>query len=375
LDINKFKNSLSENFEYLTKQLITCIGNKRSLLPNIHTTVLHIKKRLKKNHLRILDAFSGSGIVSRYFKQHAKYLATIDIEDYATVIARCYLKNKSEINLSAIKKIVINFNNIVENVEFPMGFIEEMYAPKSINHITKDDRVFYTPNNARRIDNYRRLIMDLPISIQNLFIGPLLSEASIHTNTSGVFKGFYKDKKTKVGRFGGTNGDALKRILGQIQLAVPILSQYECEVDVFQGDANKIAPTLKDLDLVYLDPPYNQHPYGSNYFMLNLIANYKKPEKVSKVSGIPVDWRRSKYNSRSYFYDQFYNLLKSLQSRFLIISFNNEGFISRNDIIQMLKHIGSVEITDIKYNTFRGCRNINNREKYVNEQLFLVEKF
>ncbi|MDR0684304.1 MAG: DNA adenine methylase [Spirochaetaceae bacterium] len=39
------------------------------------------------------------------------------------------------------------------------------------------------------------------------------------------------------------------------------------------GDSNKIINNIPEVDLAYLDPPYNQHPYGSNYFMLNLILD------------------------------------------------------------------------------------------------------
>jgi len=53
------------------------------------------------------------------------------------------------------------------------------------------------------------------------------------------------------------------------------------------------------VDLIYLDPPYNQHPYGSNYFMLNLICTNERPHTLSKVSGIPGDWNKSQYNYKN----------------------------------------------------------------------------
>ena len=65
---------------------------------------------------------------------------------------------------------------------------------------------------------------------------------------------------------------------------------------MLQEDANAVARRLKGLDLVYVDPPYNQHPYGSNYFMLDLLLRYERPERISRVSGIPADWQRSGYN-------------------------------------------------------------------------------
>ena len=47
-----------------------------------------------------------------------------------------------------------------------------------------------------KIDTIRKAIDSVPESYKKFFLAPLLYEASVHTNTSGVFKGFYKDKNT-----------------------------------------------------------------------------------------------------------------------------------------------------------------------------------
>lgn len=366
--------ALREHPAYLARQLITCIGNKRALLGAIDSAVALVKQRLGKQHLRIFDAFAGSGIVSRFFKGHAVYLVSNDLEDYAATIARCFLRNRSEVKLPELRGIVRDLNARVDTVKFPPGFIEEMYAPRSEEQITAADRVFYTRRNARRLDNYRRLLDGVADDHRELLLGPLLSEASIHANTSGVFKGFYRDRHSKLGRYGGTNGDALQRIRGEIVLEPPILSRFECECDVLQGDANEIAGRIPDLDLAYLDPPYNQHPYGSNYFMLNLLIHYRRPEHISRVSGIPADWRRSDYNKRTKSLLCFRELLRKLNAKFILISFNNEGFITREQMLTMLAELGTVTTLDVRYNTFRGCRNLKNRSIHVTEQLFLVER-
>ena len=69
-----------ENPEYLSRQLITYIGNKRALLGQIGGAVEQVKRRLGKDRLRVFDAFSGSGVVSRYFKAHASLLISNDLE-------------------------------------------------------------------------------------------------------------------------------------------------------------------------------------------------------------------------------------------------------------------------------------------------------
>jgi len=189
-----------------------------------------------------------------------------------------------------------------------------------------------------------------------------------------VFKGFYKNRRTQAGQFGGSGSDALGRILGTIVLDVPVLSRFECEIEVFKRDANALARELGDLDVAYLDPPYNQHPYGSNYFMLNLIANYRRPAEVSAVAGIPTDWQRSGYNVRSRSLPLLCDLAETIDSRFLLVSFNDEGFIAPAEMRAMLERLGTVDVIETQYNAFRGSRNFDRRSIHVTEQLFLVEK-
>jgi len=365
---------IGEDPDYRSRQLITYIGNKRALLGQIGSAVERVKRRLSKSRLRVFDAFSGSGVVSRFFKAHASHLISNDIEDYAAVTARCYLRNRRTVDLAAISEVVADLNARVATETLPPGFIEEMYSPRDEARITKEDRVFYTRDNARRLDNYRRLVDSVPCDMRDMLLGPLLSEASIHANTAGVFKGFYKNRHTQVGQFGGSGSDALVRIMGEIKLEPPVLSNFECDYEVLQEDANAAAGQVKALDLAYIDPPYNQHPYGSNYFMLNLLVRYQRPTHVSRVSGIPTDWRRSGYNVRTKSLPLLRHLLRTIDAPFLLVSFNNEGFISPDKMRAMLSKIGSVDVLETQYNAFRGSRNFNNRSVHVTEHLFLVER-
>ncbi|MBI4700836.1 MAG: DNA adenine methylase [Deltaproteobacteria bacterium] len=342
---------MAEDPDYLSRQLLTYIGNKRALLGHIGRAVERVKRRLGKVRLRVFDAFSGSGVVSRFLNAHSSLLISNDLEDYAAVTGRCYLRNRSTIDLPAISRVVADLNARVTTEPMPPGFIEELYAPRDENRITREDRVFYTKTNARRLDSFRRLIDTAPREMKDLLLGPLLSAASIHANTAGVFKGFYRNRETGLGQFGGSGSDALFRILGEIRLEVPVLSNFECEHEVLHEDANAVARRLRGLDLAYIDPPYNQHPYGSNYFMLNLLVRYDRPQHISRVSGIPTDWRP-----------------------FLLISFNNEGFISPHEMRSLLDTMGALDVVETPYNAFRGSRNLNNRAIHVTEQLFLVER-
>ncbi|MDI6756548.1 MAG: DNA adenine methylase [Endomicrobiia bacterium] len=367
-------NPLSENNDYLSEQLITYIGGKRSLLEFIGDGLAPVKKKLNKSKLKIFDVFSGSGIVARYMKRHAELLIVNDMEKYSEVVNKCYLTNKSRVDQKILKEVHSHLLHKLRHRDLREGFICELYAPKDADDIKSDERVFYTPRNAKYIDTARQYIEELPEELKKYFIAPLLSEASVHANTSGVFKGFYKNSETNIGQFGGNNRDALTRILGEIELKYPVFSNYECEYRVYRGDSNQVCEQVDDVDVAYIDPPYNQHPYGSNYFMLNLIADYVRPKNISPVSGIPNEWRRSDYNKKKSAYNSLRELSYNLRAKYLLISFNSEGFVKSEDMTDMLKNIGKVEVMETRYNTFRGSRNLNGRGIHVKEYLYLAEK-
>ena len=361
----------NENKKFLSSQLITYIGNKRKLLSLINNGIFYCQKKINKKKMSILDGFAGSGVVSRNLKQFSTILYSNDLESYSFVVNKCYLSNKSEVDIEFIKKTISYLNNNKLNNNLKKGIIEKLYSPKNDDNIEKNERVFYTNKNAFIIDNIIRMIDK--VSNQEFFLAPLLSEASIHSNTSGLFKGFYKNKETGIGQFGGTAENCLDRIKKEIILPVPVFSNYECEVNIYQEDTNNLVKNLPEIDVAYFDPPYNQHPYGSNYFMLNLICNYKEPKKISKTSGIPKEWNRSDYNNKKSKVS-LDCLIRDTKAKFILLSYNNEGIILYDDIICILEKYGKIEILEQSYNTFRASRNLSNRDKKVKEYLFILEK-
>ncbi len=364
--------NIAEDPRFLEEQLITYIGNKRALLPFLGEAITLVRKRLGERKLATLDLFSGSGVVARYLKQDSHTLIANDLESYSRVVNECHLANSTEYDLAELARTLAALEKEIAK-DSARGFITELYAPKNERRITKRDRVFYTRRNALYLDAARRAIGRLPAELQKFFLGPLLSEASVHANTSGVFKGFYKNA-AGVGQFGGDGKDALIRILGGIRLELPVFSRFDCEVRVHQRDANALLDELPEVDLAYIDPPYNQHPYGSNYFMLNLLVDYREPREVSRVSGIPVDWNRSRYNKRPEAEAALFDTIGRCRAKYILLSYNSEGFVPHGDLLAFLAKCGRHRVMSTPYNTFRGSRNLGGRARHVTEYLYLLEK-
>ena len=216
-------------------------------------------------------------------------------------------------------------------------------------------------------------------------LAPLLVEASQHNNTAGVFKGFYKSK-AGIGQFGGEGRNALTRIMGDIVLEVPVFCDREdCEVFISQGDTNRVVKHLpEEMDIVYYDPPYNIHPYGSNYFMLNLINDYKKSPQIQEgVSGISTVWNRSDYNKKSSAAKALDSLIKGTVSKYILISYNNEGIIPIGEFEAILSRYGTVDLKTTEYSTYKASKNTGNgklllsgavREPKTVEMLWVLRK-
>ena len=360
-----------ENGSFLTTQIITYLGNKRKLLDHIAFEVDRILQEMGVEKAIICDLFSGSGVVARKLKQYSSRLYVNDLEKYSYIINDCYLTNRCDFNEDFYQDCLSKILSYPD-VE---GVITQNYAPQNDNDIKDGERVFYTHRNAVRIDTIREAIdVYVPNSYKKYFLAPLLYEASVHVNTSGVFKGFYKSKENNIGKFGGDGENALERICGEIKLSKPVFSNYDTLVTLLNEDANDVVKHLKGLDITYIDPPYNQHPYGSNYFMLNTIIENKLGNNISKVSGIPDDWNKSLYNKKNDVLSVFNELISNLDSKYVIVSYNNEGFMSKDNIIEILSRYGSLVVKDIDYITFRGSRNLNNRSNHTIEYLFILKK-
>lgn len=371
-----FPGTVDFSSPHFSEQLITYIGNKRALLPFINSGIELVKNKLGKKKISCFDGFVGSGATARLLKQHSSLLVVNDLEKYCEVVSRCFLANQSEIDRDYIAENIrwLNANKMV--YADSIGFIEANYAPKNDEKVEPRERVFYTNKNAKIIDSLVRLIDERFSEVErHFFLAPLIVKASIHTNTSGVFKGFHK--KDGVGHFGGAGENALSRIKREINLDIPVFGDTECEVIVRREDINTLVKesTFPEFDLAYFDPPYNQHPYGSNYFMLNIIAGDETAKDIQDgVSGISKRWNRSAYNKRVQAEGAMESLIASTPAKYILISYNDEGIISIDSFRKILSKFGLVDLLQTDYNTYRGSRNLRDRSIKVKELLWLLER-
>lgn len=357
---------------FVNQVMLTCIGNKRKLVDHIRIILSGVADVLGKQKLVLADGFAGSTVVSRMMASMADVLYTNDLELYSHCMAKCFLVTPTEEQQVRIRYHIDTMNGLAEKGPYSKGILSKLYAPQNTNQIQQGERCFYTQENAQILDTLRAYIDTVEPELKWYCLAPLLNKASIHTNTAGVFKGFYKDGP--IGAFGGKDKNALSRILKPIRLDMPIWSKHTFQAHCFQQDINTIVKELPSgIDVMYLDPPYNQHPYGSNYFMLNVLAKNEEPTDISRVSGIPTNWNKSSYNTYLTAFEAMKSLLRDglLKAKYLLISYNNEGILRDADWAKLFQGY-VVKKHSIPYDAFKGSRNLQDRSDKVMEIMYLI---
>jgi adenine-specific DNA-methyltransferase len=357
-------------FDFVMQPMITYIGNKRKLVPWIMEVIEELYPN--RRDLVILDGFAGSGVVSRALMSFCSTLHSNDMEYYSYVLLRCFLETPTEEQKRVIER---HFETIRKLDMSEVGFISRLYSPAETHNVKEGERCFYTRENAMIIDTILKYIFSVDDEIRHYLLGPLIIKASINVNTAGVFRGFYK--KDGVGHFGGAAENALERILAPIRIDMPQWSNSKCLGKCYNSDINDLILGFKDgeLDLIYLDPPYNEHPYASNYFMLNLIALGEEPTEYSKVSGIPKVWNKSTFNGRGSAYNAMLELVRECvkKARYVLISYNNEGLVTEDEWRDIFLELGcNVKVFQKEYDAYHGSRNLAGRAKTVMEIMYLI---
>jgi len=124
-----------ENPSFLTRQLLTYIGNKRGLAGPIEQAIVDARSRVGGRKLRTIDLFSGSGFVARLMKKHSSLVASNDLELYAQAVGECFLADRDEVLLAEAEQHAERLNRAALDGASHDGFIRELYSPADDQNI------------------------------------------------------------------------------------------------------------------------------------------------------------------------------------------------------------------------------------------------
>ena len=355
---DRTRHAAARTEDYIFNQLIPYIGNKRKLLDLIWRALRHTGAGPGST---FLDMFAGSGVVSRLAKTLGYRVIANDWEPYTKAINTCYIAcnlKPAFVSLGGYQAAVDCLNNLPPRVDW---VTEHLCPCDDVNYHIAVDRMFYMRKNGVRIDAIRHQISQWRESgtigedEEACLLAPLLYQACYTSNTSGVFKGFHNG-------WGGQTQTALYRIAGDLRLSPAVFLDNNLDNEVICGDAQRVAEELQDIvDVAYLDPPYNQHPYGSNYHVLNSVTLWDKPALSKAItpgtkSAIRMDWRtarRSAYNYKGEAENAYRDLIQALKVRFIMTSYSTDGIIPLEDVLRANVEQGSVHIETCEYKRYR----------------------
>jgi adenine-specific DNA-methyltransferase len=123
-------------------------------------------------------------------------------------------------------------------------------------------------------------------------------------------------------------------------------------------------------DVTYLDPPYNQRSYGANYFVLNFVCQYDANTIPYGKTGL-IERNSSDFSSKTKVRKAFETLLSNIHSRYILLSYNNEGLLTEKELREILVQKGSTKLYKIQYNKFKAQKNVD--VDFVYEYLWVVD--
>jgi adenine-specific DNA-methyltransferase len=304
--------------------LIKYIGSKRTLVPLIRAAVAELPVRTA------CDLFAGTTRVGQALRMLGLEVVSNDLATYSEALGQAYIAAGRSVDR-------VRLARILEELEALPG--RDGYFTEAFCRRTR----YIQPHNGRRIDAIRDAIDTLALSQveRGVLITSLLEAADRVDSTTGLQMAYLKAWSRR-------SHDSLKLRLPE---SVPGPAG-----SVLREDANELAPSL-DLDLVYVDPPYNQHSYFSNYHVWETLVRWDAPDQYG-IAGKRVDCRdrKSPYNSKRLAPAALERLITSLQAPWLIVSFNDEGFHDPARVEELLSSRGYVGRIDVDSKRYVGAQ-------------------
>lgn len=337
------------------------IGNKTRLLDFIYNAVVDAK--LPSSGI-FVDLFSGTGSVGRHFKDKGYKIISNDFMTYSYIAQYVLIGlNKMPAFTNVSQDGITGALELLNNIKPVRGYVYDNFAPSGLA-----GRQYFSDANAMKIDAIRD-------QIEDWYKGDLLNTEEYYVLVNSLV-----DAADFVANISGTYGAYLKiwrsMALKDMKLKPPKISNNKLSNEVYQEDANELVKEIK-ADIVYLDPPYNQRQYAPNFHMLETLAVWDKQPLSGKTGQRDYSSKKSAYSQKTRAVQAFEDLIANIDAEYVILSYNNEGIIPRDDILRVLNKAGTVKEYTTDYRRFRTERDHEKRQykpvgDRVLEHLFVV---
>jgi adenine-specific DNA-methyltransferase len=304
--------------------MIKYIGSKRVLVPHIVRGVSSFPESE-----RVLDLFSGTSRVARGLKASGRYVIANDHLSYASTLARCYVQADANRLGDEAAKLIETLSRV----------------PPSPGYFTKafcEDARYLQPRNGARVDAIRNEIaqMKLGPELEAIALVSLMEAADRVDSTTGVQMAYLKKWAA--------------RSYNELELRVPALLPGPGEA--VQLEAVEAAARV-DADVAYIDPPYNQHSYMGNYHVWETLVRWDAPESYG-IANKRMECKeyKSDFNSKRRIRQGLQAVFEAVRAKHLLVSFNNEGYIDREEMVELLSQRGHVGVVAVDFKRYVGAQ-------------------
>lgn len=350
------------------------IGNKENILDKI----LSILEDNKIRGNSFFDFFAGTTNVSRFFKSKGYKVFSSDILYLSYCLQKAYVENNEDPEFSSLLPslpvqgesnlfsrpldLVIAYLNSLPPVK---GFIYQNYTPGGTKKLERP-RTYFIDENGGRIDAIRMKIEEWKVagvineSEYFILLACLIETIGFYSNIAGVYAAFQKKWDP--------------RALKPLELKTINVVNNGLENKVYYADSMDLIKEI-DVDLLYLDPPYNERQYAPNYHILETVAKYDNP-KIKGVTGMrDYSGQKSRFCRANTALEDLDKIARTANFRYLVLSYNSEGIMPQNMIIETLQKYGNVKLEQFEYARFKSNNNgLAKTKKTVFEQLYILEK-
>lgn len=307
--------------------MIKYLGSKRRLIPSIVGAVGSLP-----GARTVLDLFAGTSRVGLALKTAGYRVVANDHNAYAAALARCYVQADRERVLGDAERLVAELNALPGSP----GYFTETYCERSR---------FFQPKNGARVDAIREAIArkGLGPELEAVLLTSLMEAADRVDSTTGLQMAYLKDWAP--------------RAHNDLALRVPELVPRAAHGagEAWQLDALEAAGT--EADVAYLDPPYNQHKYLGNYHVWESLVLWDKPAVYGTAcKRVDCRTRSSDFNSRPRFAEALRAVVERVRARWLVVSFSDEGYITREAMEALLATRGEVRVIAHDYKRYVGAQ-------------------
>jgi adenine-specific DNA-methyltransferase len=333
------------------------LGSKSNLLSFIEQTIVAQAGRTIES---FFDPFAGTGVVAFRMQEYADKIIANDLLYSNYLGLKVFLQSlRHNTNVKKINDLITHLNSL----DPVKGYVFSNFAG-----------TYFTPGNAGKIDAIReeidRLEREKACSFheKEALLVSLLYAMDKCANTVGQYDAFLKHIGSEIMAGGKHRVDS--NVYKSVTLKRPFFF-FDSRNDIFNTDANNLAESVH-AEVVYLDPPYNKRQYINCYHLLENVMLWKKPVTTGKTKKFKRDHMKSDYSRKTKAVAAFADLISKLTCRHLFLSYNTEGIIPDDDIFEILKTRGKLEIFKQDYAIFGNGAGVS-RKRPVCERLFYVK--